>query len=167
MDMMLEKAERLREKADVSYAQAKEALEYSGGDLLDALIYLEEQGTIPRSEGTYYSTRGESAKPLAEEPEQLPEGKGAGEQKGDPRSLFERVRYWLLDNELEIWHRDKPLTAMPVLVMILLLLLAAWAVVPLAIVGLFFGIRFRFSGPDLDRDDLNNAMGTEIGRAHV
>ena len=50
MEITLEQVERLREKADVSYGQAKAALEYSGGNLLDALIYLEEQGVIPRPE---------------------------------------------------------------------------------------------------------------------
>ena len=40
MEITLEQVERLREKADVSYGQAKQALEYSGGNLLDALIYL-------------------------------------------------------------------------------------------------------------------------------
>ena len=49
MDITLEQVERLREKADVSYAQAKEALEYSGGNLLDALIYLE--GNDPTARG--------------------------------------------------------------------------------------------------------------------
>ena len=42
MEITLEQVERLREKAAVSYGQAKAALEYSGGNLLDALIYLEE-----------------------------------------------------------------------------------------------------------------------------
>ena len=56
MEITLEQVERLREKADVSYGQAKQALEYSGGNLLDALIYLEEQGAIPRPQGAYYST---------------------------------------------------------------------------------------------------------------
>ena len=49
MEITLEQVERLREKAAVSYGQAKAALEYSGGNLLDALIYLEERGVIPRS----------------------------------------------------------------------------------------------------------------------
>ena len=40
MEITLEQVERLREKADVSYGQAKAALEYSGGNLLDAIIYL-------------------------------------------------------------------------------------------------------------------------------
>ena len=56
MEITLELVERLKEKASVSYAQAKEALEYSGGNLLDALIYLEEKGAIPREESAYYST---------------------------------------------------------------------------------------------------------------
>ena len=63
MEITLELVERLKEKADVSYTQAKEALEYSGGNLLDALIYLEEKGAIPRTEGAYYSTRSETPPP--------------------------------------------------------------------------------------------------------
>ena len=49
MEITLEQVERLREKAAVSYGQAKAALEYSGGNLLDALIYLEEKGAIPQA----------------------------------------------------------------------------------------------------------------------
>lgn len=78
MDITLEQVERLREKADVSYAQAKEALEYSGGNLLDALIYLEERGMIPRPEGAYYSTRGElppSPPPLRTAPPRVGSGR--------------------------------------------------------------------------------------------
>ena len=63
MEITLEQVEHLREKAAVSYGQAKAALEYSGGNLLDALIYLEERGVIPRPEDTYYSTKGERAAP--------------------------------------------------------------------------------------------------------
>ena len=37
MEITLEQVERLRENAAVSYGQAKAALEYSGGKLLDAL----------------------------------------------------------------------------------------------------------------------------------
>ena len=38
-----EKVEKLRERANVSYEEAKEALLASEGDLLDAMIYLEKQ----------------------------------------------------------------------------------------------------------------------------
>lgn len=149
MEITLERVERLREKADVSYAQAKEALEYSEGDLLDALIYLEEQGAIPRPEGGCCSTRGERPPTQQQVEEMQPEAE---------ESLLSRVRCWLLDNELEVWRYDKPVTAMPVLVLILLVLLAAWAALPLLIIGLFTGFRYRFSGPDLD--GINDAMTT-------
>ena len=161
MEITLEQVERLREKADVSYAQAKEALEYSGGNLLDALIYLEEKGAIPRPEGAYYSTRGESTASTQESradvlPELVREEKRARPKTG----IFRRIRYALLDNELEIWRRDQPVTALPVLILILLLVFAFWVTVPLLILGLFLGFRYRFSGPDLERDSINDVMGS-------
>ncbi len=160
MNITLEQVERLRTKADVSYLQAKEALEYSDGDLLDALIYLEEQGAIPRSTGGYYSTRMENGPSGEENAGDAPEPGQSWESGSRKMGRLERVRFWLLENEVEIWWRERPVTAMPVLILIVLLMLAFWAVVPLAVLGLFCGVRFRFSGPDLERDDLNNAMGT-------
>lgn len=40
----LEKVEKLRERADVSYEEAKEALEACDWDLLDAMVWLEKEG---------------------------------------------------------------------------------------------------------------------------
>ena len=39
----LEKVERLRERANVSYEEASKALDEAGGELLDALVILEKQ----------------------------------------------------------------------------------------------------------------------------
>lgn len=161
MEITLEQVERLREKADVSYAQAKEALEYSGGNLLDALIYLEEKGAIPRPEGAYYSTRGESTASSQESrADVLPELVREEKRTRPKIGIFRRIRYALLDNELEIWRRDQPVTALPVLILILLLVFAFWVTVPLLILGLFLGFRYRFSGPDLERDSINDVMGS-------
>lgn len=161
MEITLEQVERLREKADVSYAQAKEALEYSGGNLLDALIYLEEKGAIPRPEGAYYSTRGESNASAQESQTAILPQLVQEEKKERPKmGIFRRIRYLLLDNELEVWRRDQPVTALPVLILLLLLVFAFWVTVPLLILGLFLGFRYRFSGPDLERDSINNVMGS-------
>ncbi len=170
MEITLEMVERLKEKANVSYAQAKEALEYSGGNLLDALIYLEEKGAIPREEQSYFSTKGETpppppaAEPL---PAQLPvKGKKQKPPKqprpggGGARRLFTTLRRWLVDNELEIWRRDQPITALPVLILVLLLICAFWVTALILLFGLFLGFRYRFSGPDLEREDLNSMMGS-------
>lgn len=158
MEITLEQVERLREKANVSYAKAKEALEYSGGNLLDALIYLEEQGTIPRFKGGGYSTRSETPPP-AEEVLVVQQEQEQNQKETRPNGgIFRRIRYLLLDNELEIWRKGRPITALPVLILILLLAVAFWITVPLLVLGLFFGFRYRFSGPDLERDSINSVM---------
>ena len=59
MDITLEQVERLREKANISYEEAKAVLEEAGGNLLDALILLEQRGKIHSGAGksAHYSTR--------------------------------------------------------------------------------------------------------------
>lgn len=46
MEITLEKVDLLRNRADVSYKEAKEALEKSGGDVVEALAYLGEINRI-------------------------------------------------------------------------------------------------------------------------
>ena len=45
----LEKVELIREKCEVSYADATAALDHANGDVLDAIIWLEEQGKTKRT----------------------------------------------------------------------------------------------------------------------
>lgn len=172
MEITLEMVERLKEKANVSYKQAKEALEYSGGNLLDALIYLEEKEAIPRDAGAYYSTKSETPPPpppAEPVPAQIP-GRARGQDLphaprprrsgGGARRFFTTLRRWLVDNELEIWRKGQPITALPVLILLLLLCCAPWVTVPVLVLGLFLGFRYRFSGPDLDRDEINSVIGS-------
>ena len=51
----IEQVEKLRSKANVSYEEAKNALEACGDDILEAMIYLEKQGKVqpPPTEGSY------------------------------------------------------------------------------------------------------------------
>lgn len=160
MEITLEQVEHLREKAAVSYGQAKAALEYSGGNLLDALIYLEERGVIPRPEDTYYSTKGETPPPPAQD---LPlpiktAGSGKRCRRGGLRRLLHRLRCILLDNELEIWRREQPITAIPMLLLVIILVFFFWIALPLMLLGLFFGFRYQVTGPDLADEALNGVM---------
>ena len=52
-----EMVEKLREKANVTYEEAKDALEASDWDLLDALLMLESKGRLQEMESEAYSTR--------------------------------------------------------------------------------------------------------------
>ena len=43
MDITLEKVDLVKERTGASYSEAKEALVISNGDVLDAIIYLEQK----------------------------------------------------------------------------------------------------------------------------
>ena len=51
-----EKVERLRERANVTYEEAKAALEQANDDLLDAILILEKQGKVRGPKANAYST---------------------------------------------------------------------------------------------------------------
>ena len=83
MEITLEQVERLREKANVSYTQARDALERSGGDLLEALIWLESQGAVPPPEGgRFYTTS-----PKAQARQILEQEPGAGRKEEGERPM--------------------------------------------------------------------------------
>ena len=63
----LEMVEKLREKANVSYEEATQALEACDWDLLDALLMLESEGRLHEIEEAAYTTREEKAEPEKEE----------------------------------------------------------------------------------------------------
>ena len=171
MEITLEQVERLREKANVSYGQAKAALEYSGGNLLDALIYLEEQGVIPRPEDAYYSTKNEAPPPPPQELPVLqatPEDRKTKQKKPRRhglRHLLQWLRRILLDNELEIWRRGQPITAVPMLILLILVFCLPWITIPLLILGLFLGFRYQIAGPDLENDTINGMMDSAASTA--
>lgn len=157
MEITLEMVERLREKTDVSYMMAKQALEFSNGNLLDALIYLEEEGAVPRPEGGSYSTRIEEP-PLSVCDLAAPEEPVKKHKRRRFGSWIRRVMRSLIDNELTVWRKDDSLFSIPLLVVIALTICLFYIVIPLVIGSLFFGFRFHISGPDFDNDNLNGAM---------
>jgi len=53
----LEQVEKLCAMANISYEEAKAALDVANGDLLEAIIYLEKQGKVHApTGGGYYSS---------------------------------------------------------------------------------------------------------------
>lgn len=169
MAVTLEDVERLREKADVTYEEAKAALERNNGDLLDALIDLERRGKTraPGGGGTY------STRPRANVPPR-PDPESSGSDKEQPasnrgwNSLWDSIKelfsalFHALDpsthNRFEVWRQGKLMTSMPLIILIIGVICVFYITVPLLVIGLFLGYRYQFSGPDLGRKDLNDAM---------
>ena len=152
-----EMVEKLRERADVSYEEAKEALEKSNWDVLDAMIYLEKNGKTKAPGKESYSTQEEP--PVFEIPEQ---DKTNG--FSDNMKRFGKWCMKMIDignrNQFAVQKDGEEKFAIPVTLLVVLLLFAFWVVLPLMIVGLFFDLRYHFVGPDIRevKVDINRTM---------
>lgn len=147
-----EKVEKLRERANISYAEAKEALENSNWDLLDAMVYLENRGQTEQGPETY-SSKPEEAPPAAE---------GKTYTFGDfchyIGDLLRRLLHTGNQNHLQILRHGVEETSISITIFVVLLILGFWVIIPLMLVGLFFGFGYRFVGPQLGREEVNNVM---------
>lgn len=160
MDVTLELVDQLRKRADVSYEEAKAVLEEANGSLLDALILLEQRGKI-RSDGgqsARYSTR-----PGDGQATPLPEDRGEGRDQAPGGSFWGTLYYYCTANRFEVVQGTETLASIPIVIFILLILLAFWISVPLLLVGLLFGCRYRFTGPGLDSNQVNQAVNQAAG----
>ena len=167
----LEQVEKLREKANVSYDEAKAALDAANGDLLEALIYLEKEGKVNTpSGGGYYS----SEKVEVEGSNVEPRNENCGEKQNRDyssgesfSSLMKRFGNFCLKiirkgntNYFEVLLGQESKALLPVTVLVLLLVFAFWITIPLIVIGLFFGFRYRFNGPDFNGNAVNDAMNS-------
>ena len=174
----LEKVEKLREKANVSFSEAKEALAAANGDILDALIYLERQGkaTVPAG-GGFFSGVGAPAPVMQRQSEGENKGGGKTDSGGKPGGsgnpsggdsfgeLLKKFGKFCLmlvrkgnSNFLDATKGGEKMFSCPVTFVVLFLLFFFWVTIPLFIVSLFFGFRYSFSGADLGRQSVNNVM---------
>lgn len=145
MNVTREQIERLMNHAGVSYEEAQAALEASDGDLLDALVWLEQAGNIPSS-GVH-----SCATDPRVEPETPPQAAEESSHKGQAPDGLHAVWKWLVDNRLEAYRRDNQARVLecPVAALLALIILAWWLVAILLVGGFFFGWRYRFVGPHL------------------
>lgn len=154
MEVTLELVEQLRQHADVSFADAKAALEHTDGDLLEALIWLERQGKIDLAGVGSYHTG-----PDAPDPRQNPRQEPHQAPTPPPRAEGWLSRVWrvLTENRLECIREEKRFE-IPLAVLIALVLFAFYVVIVALILGFCFGWRFRFAGPELGRKSVNDVM---------
>lgn len=164
----LEKAEKLREKTGVSYTEAKEALDNTDGSILEALVYLEKQGRVEMpSGGGFYS----GAEPYGAESHGDRQIKSSHRRNNADSGteafadLMRRFGKFCLSilhkastNYLKATKDGQHLFSCPVIIFVLLLVIFFWVTLPVYIISLFCGIRYRFSGPDLERDAVNKVM---------
>lgn len=168
----LEQVDKLREKADISYDEAKAALEASGGDILEALIDLEKQGKVPFPEGGgFYSSAKENPKQKEGNKSTKENYQEKGESIKDLAQKFVKFCGKIIHkgniNSFEVLKEGNVKTSFSITLLALLIISFFWITIPLIVVGLFFGYRYRFAGPDLGKERVNNAMDSAANAAEV
>lgn len=168
----LEKVEKLREKANVTYEEAKAALETCDWDILDAMILLESEGKIKTAEhsascGVYStdSTNDHQSEifPVFPDPFSDENSESRGDRK--PSGFFSRlgslIKYLVkagCDNGLIVRHKGEQIMDIPIIAVIILLMCFFWVIVPLMVLSLFFDFNYNFSGPNLGKEKVNQTM---------
>ena len=178
MSINIEQVEKLKERADITYGEAKNALEQCDGNLLEAMIYLEKQGKVKADKlGSYDSRLAESASP-ANPGGSGGSGGGGGEQRKEARSDQKQRRegscfgdamreIWRFvcrvvragnENHFEVYRAERCVLKVPVTLLVLCLVFLFYVTLPVLILALFFGCRYRFRGPELGKETINHVM---------
>ena len=146
---MIEKVERLREKANVTYEEAKAALEQTGGDLLDAMVLLERQGKVKGPAQSTYSTDYEEQREYVRVKEKVEEQEQSAPSFGRTIGKLCRgfVRF-LKKTTFIVTSGEDTIFTMPTIVFAILLFLLWEVLAPVMVIALFFGIRYSFEGEE-------------------
>jgi len=176
----LEQVEKLRERTGVSYEEAKKVLEEANGDLLEAVILLEKRQQIGTPAGGGYYHTGQTGNHHHQQHQQTgahgekesfrrEEAKDSGSTFGEMVGNFFRwcgkVIHKGNSNGFRVLKDNEKIMVIPLTAMVLLLIFAFWIIIPLLIIGLFFGYRYRFEGPDLGKPSVNKAMDSVANAA--
>lgn len=159
-----EKAERLRQCANVSYEEARDALRACGGDLLEAMIYLEKLGHAKKGAAAVYTTSdperayyGTTSAPIRPVPQPKSDGPSI---LGSIFRGIGRVIKKSMETYLVVSHEGVVKFRISVFFFALLLMLLNAPLLVGMVVSLFFGVKYSFSG----KQDLSR-VNAFVGRA--
>ena len=137
----IEKVERLKEKANVSYEEARAALEEAGGDLLDAIVLLERQGKVNGPRQASYSTDYEAQTEYIRVRDKVEEAEQSAPSFGQTvNRIVATIVNFIQKTMFIVKKGDNTLLTMPTLVFVLLLFFLWEGLLPVMIIALFFDI---------------------------
>ncbi|MBQ1328234.1 MAG: hypothetical protein IIY49_09415 [Eubacterium sp.] len=156
----LEKVERLREKADVTYDEAKRALEACNWDMLDAMIYLESLGKVKKTSDTdYYSSKTKEDKLYDVEKTIKDEERRNKEEsfKNSFKRGFDRFIKICKENHFIVKHEDKKVIDLPLGIALIIFLIGWHVLLIVMLISLFFECKYSIEGKN-NLKTVNSAM---------
>ena len=168
------KAETLRQKANVSYEEAKAALEATGWDLMEAMIHLEQAGAIPNGSKQDSSTRQEA--PRADyTTRKEPRKDSTRDYVKQGEGLLKKAADWVakmisLGNSRQVVMRRKgqKVFEIPVTAAVLLAILISPVFWPVFFISLFMGCCYTIANQEQDARDIEEAKqaAEELNQRH-
>ena len=162
-----DKVEKLRQRANVSYEEARDALRACDGDLLDAMVYLEKLGHVKAPEKSTVSTSSEKKEHYENVPEAVVRSQSTASDPSFGQQLGILIKTALrksIDNFIVVSHKGEEKFRLPILVAIILLFMFNVITLTAVIVSLFFDVNYRFEGKD-DLSKMNNVINQAGTRA--
>ena len=179
---ILEKVEALREKANISYEEAKNILDEANGDLLEAMVLLERQGKIRKPETELMRSDAEDASDNTASEETV-EKKDISDHTADEKAAaagnanagtknsecnrqkvkraVRKLIEVLKNNSLHVTRKEENIFILPAWAFALILLFAWKPLLIIMLVSLFFQVRYSIEGKnDLQAaNDFLNKVG--------
>ena len=162
-----EKIEKLREHANVTFEEAKQALEAAQGDILDAMIWLEKHGKVKGPSESVHSTKYEDQPTYRSVSEKVKEST-AKEKENSAGSRFKngvkRVWRFFTGNYFVITKDGREIVVLPLLVVLAALIFLFFFTIITLVVLLFLGFHYSFRGRN-SMDSVNEVMDKASGAA--
>jgi len=157
----LEKVEKLRSRANVTYDEARDALRACDGDLLDAMVYLEKLGKVDAPRQSVVTTSADTSGSYQDVTARVT----SSERKADANAFSGSFGHFvkticqkLSDNFLRIEQDDKELLTAPLWAVLIVFMITNAFMLVAIVVSLFFGCRYSICGKD-DLSKVNEVMG--------
>ena len=156
--------EKLRTKTGITYEDAKMVLEINNWDILDSILYLEEQGKVKRPSVSIFYTN-EYNENYEDEDQQFnfQEVKKDNNYKSNNNfeGIFEAICK-VIDTcnniFIEIMGKNNFFLKLPLTVVIVLLIFGFWILIPLVVIGLFLDIKFSVESKKVNTDKTNDIL---------
>lgn len=152
MEITLEKIDSLRERANVSYAEAKAALEANNGNMIDAIIYLE-------SENKTVNDRAKKAHERAKERQRHHDRKEQVRNNADDFVTgFKKVLKSLNETRMVMYNDDRVILDVSLTITIIAAVFAFPILMTIFVIGLLTGNRYKIIRKDRKTDTVNTVL---------